>query len=387
MRADLSQPYTSEELAAVRQPLSKASLLPPRAYCDPAIYALEVKRVFQHNWIAAAHISQLSENGSYLSRDVGGEPILLTRDGRGTIRALSNVCRHRNSLVTRMTGQCTRAERVSCPYHSWTYALDGSLVGTQFMQQTEDFSKDKVRLPEAKVEIWKGFIFVNVDGQAAPLGPQLKALDKVLARYPFEDFVCVELESYPVQWNWKVSLENFSEAYHQIAIHPKTAEPYVPAHLAQYPANDGGPYSVFHQPLNPAIPWDSAFPAIEGLSEEDKRDNLVVNVYPMLHLLVDASAAAWLDWNVRSVNDHDLVWRVLVPKSTAELPDFQQRAGKMLSMFSPVWVEDMEACRGVQRGAAAGMARSGRMSYMERAVHEFQNWLVNQFESAPPVRE
>lgn len=371
-------PYTPAESAAVRQPLEKASLLPPHAYSDEKIYHSEVD-VMRRSWIAAAHVSEIPDNGSYLARELLGEPLLLSRDHGGKVRVMSNVCRHRNSLLVKGSGRCGPEDKLRCPYHHWTYRIDGQLESAPFMQKTEGYQVSDIRLPEIRFEIWQGFIFVNVDGTAASLTPQLAELDAVLSDYHIDQLQCVDFTRYPVNWSWKVTMENFSEAYHQIAIHPQTIEPYFPARHADYEGNGGAPFSLMRltgaQPADPNGP----FPVISTLTEKGRQEVVVINVYPLFHVLIEPSGVYWLDWNLRKLDDHDIIWKLLVPAATKSLPDFEKRKELVYDFLKEVWAEDIGACTGVQHGVGAYHARAGRMSYMERAVHQFHNWLLDQY--------
>jgi len=100
----------------------------------------------------------------------------------------------------------------------------------------------------------------------------------------------------------------------------------------------------------------------------------------MFHLLVDAAAIAFLDWDIRGPRDHKIIWKLLVPRSTYELPNFEERKAEFLKALMPVWIEDEYACKGVAAGVGSRSAQAGRLSWMERTVHQFQNWIVDQYE-------
>jgi len=140
-------------------------------------------------------------------------------------------------------------------------------------------------------------------------------------------------------------------------------------------------------PTGNGQPFPTSLPPIDGLPEFYYRTAIVVNVYPNFHLLIDSSMAMWLDWDIRAVDDHDLVWRLVVPRSTIELPDFETRKQDLHQALKPVWVEDEFACNGHARGVQSRFAEQGRMSWMEKSLHQFHNWLLDQYEYDAQARQ
>jgi len=376
--ARLSSFLSREQIAAVRRPLETASLLPLNCYSDPEFHRFEVDQVFMRTWQAVGRIDEIAQPRQFFTRELFGEPIVVVRDEDGQIHALSNVCRHRGRRVAEGSGTCER-RRFTCPYHAWNYALDGQLMHAPFMEKTAGFNPWDWRMPKLAVNIWQGFIFVNFDAHAEPLSPQLETLDKVLEKYNMGNMACVDFERYQGRWNWKSTLDNFSEAYHQPPIHAHTFEPWCPAQACVYEDADG-PYSLFYMPTGNGQPFPTSLPPIKGLPEFYYRTAIVVNVYPNFHLLIDSSMAMWLDWDIRAVDDHDLVWRLIVPRSTIELADFETRKQDLHRALKPVWVEDEFACNGHARGVQSRFAEQGRMSWMEKSLHQFHNWLMDQYE-------
>lgn len=377
----LSSFLSSDQIAAVRRPLEDASLLPVNCYSDPAFHAFETEQVFMRTWQAVGRIDQVAEPGQYFTRELFGEPIVVVRDDAGTIHALSNVCRHRGRQVVEGSGTC-KTKRLTCPYHAWSYALNGQLAGAPHMEKTRGFDPKDWHLPHLGIDIWQGFIFVNFDRDAAPLSPRLKTLDTLLAKYDMANMGCVDFERYQGQWNWKGTLDNFSEAYHQPPIHTDTFEPWCPANLAVYEDVDG-PYNLFYMPTGDNRPFPTTLPPLEGLPEHYYSTAIVINVFPHFHLLIDSSSAMWLDWDIRGVEDHDLIWKLVAPRATLALPDFEARKQELHTALKPVWVEDEFACLGHARGVRSRFAQQGRPSFMEKSLHQFHNWLLDQYQHNP----
>ncbi|MGH6955020.1 MAG: aromatic ring-hydroxylating oxygenase subunit alpha, partial [Alphaproteobacteria bacterium] len=163
-----------------RRTRAPAQSLPPRCYTSPEFYALEVERILRREWLCVGRVEQVRAPGDYFSIDLMGEPLVVVRDQEGRIRALSRVCRHRAMLVVSGAGN---ARSFICPYHAWTYGLDGRLAGAPEMARTPGFDPSSCRLPEIPTELWEGFIFVNLGGDAQPLAPRLEGLARRLRNW------------------------------------------------------------------------------------------------------------------------------------------------------------------------------------------------------------
>lgn len=364
---------SAEQVAAVRRPLNQAALLPASFYADARSHAFDVEKLFMRHWLPVAHVSELAEPGSYLSREMFGEPILLTCDKEGTIHAFSNVCRHRNRVIVDGKGVCKGT--LTCPYHGWSYGLDGSLKGAPFMQQAENFDKLDYHLPRLGLDIWQGFVFINFDVEAPLLSPQLKTLDKVLDPLKMAEMACMDFDRYQAPWNWKATLDNFTEAYHQPTIHAGI-DPLVPGRTAVYDDVDG-PYNLFWIPAAPGASFQPVLPEMQDAIFDGL---VVVNVFPLFHLLIDPSAIMWLDWDIRGVNDHDLIWCMLVPNASTQIDDFDAKKQELYGYVKQVWDEDVFACAGVAKGASSRFTAQGRLCPQEKSLYQLHNWLIDQYE-------
>jgi choline monooxygenase len=187
------------------------------AYSDPQLTALERERIFASAWQYVGHLGRLPEPG-FFAASVGDIPVVVTRDRDGAIRGFLNVCRHRGSVVAE--GEGARAT-LQCPYHAWTYGLDGSLVAAPRADR-EDVDLEEVSLRPIAVESWGPLVFANVDAQASPLAETLGRLPELVA----EAGVDVETLEFrhrsesSVEANWKLVAENFLECYHCPVAHP-----------------------------------------------------------------------------------------------------------------------------------------------------------------------
>jgi phenylpropionate dioxygenase-like ring-hydroxylating dioxygenase large terminal subunit len=193
--------------------------LPWSWYSDPSVLGVERERIFARFWQYAGHAGQVEEPGSFATARVGHLPVILVRDREGVLRAFLNVCRHRGSLICDGAG---RRETLQCPYHAWTYALDGSLIAAPRADREPGFDQEGIRLVPMQVETWGPFVFVNPDPDAGPLAeflgelPDLLAADGVdLHGLAFHNRAETEYDA-----NWKVCIENYLECYHCSVAHP-----------------------------------------------------------------------------------------------------------------------------------------------------------------------
>lgn len=370
--------FTPDEIRAIRQPIERASVPPLRIYSSKAYFEREVDAVLRPGWHALAHVSQLAETGAYVTANILNEPVLVVRDKDG-IRAMSNVCRHRGA---RLMSDCGTAKALICPYHSWTYNLDGTLRGAPHMNKIDDFDRRAIRLPEFRVEIWKGFVFVNLDADAASIGPQVTGLAEAIASYRLEDWTVAPWQTVTADWNWKASLENFTEAYHHIGVHANSVGRTSKAEDAIYdPSNNN--YSIFHVHAEPPkdLPpeyRDYPFPAQPGI--EERPYNPVVNIYPTFHLVLAPNFVLWLRIDVRGMNDHDLVWHWLTPPGSTDFADYEERVKAIGGFFQPIIDEDLDILPKTKAAAQARAWQPGRYSDQELCVHQMHLWLLDRME-------
>ena len=193
--------------------------LPFDWYSDPAVLRLERERIFRRVWQYAGRADQVAEPGAFFTCDLGGVPVVVVRGKEGTLRAFLNVCRHRGSLVCEGEG---RRETLQCPYHAWTYGLDGSLRAAPRSDREPGFDREGLGLAPVSVDDWGPFVFVNPDADAAPLADTLGELPVLVAEAGLDVDVLrfLKRSSSEYEANWKVCSENFLECYHCQVAHP-----------------------------------------------------------------------------------------------------------------------------------------------------------------------
>ena len=197
-----------------------AHTLPAEYYTSPEVLADENERLFPRLWHCVGRASSLGRAGDYVVREVAGESIIIVRGRDGELRGLFNVCRHRG---TRICAQASRqfSGTIQCPYHAWTYSLDGRLVGAPHMQEVAGFDKKDFPLHQAAVAEWEGFVFVNIDERPQPFAEWLAPMLHRLSRYNIGALEVGHRVTYDVHANWKLVFQNYSECLHCPMIHPE----------------------------------------------------------------------------------------------------------------------------------------------------------------------
>jgi Rieske 2Fe-2S family protein len=197
-----------------------AKTLDARWYLSGEVFERERERIFARSWICAGRSAQIAEPGQFFLSEICGENLIVTRDREGRAHAFYNVCRHRGTrMCTQSSG--TFKNSIQCPYHAWTYALDGRLTAARNMEGTEGFDESEYPLREAGVHEWGGFIFISLDPKE-PFDRALKALGgNRFAQWDIADLRCAARIEYDVACNWKLIFQNYSECYHCPVIHPQ----------------------------------------------------------------------------------------------------------------------------------------------------------------------
>jgi len=199
-------------------PLAEAYTMPASWYADPRVAELEKQNVFVRNWQAIARTDQLATPGQYVTAVIAGEPIVAVRGSDGILRAFFNVCRHHAMIV--MNEPCGHAQHMRCPYHGWTYSLEGELRGMTEFEGVRNFDRAQNGLVPVHVDTWENFVFVNLDPQPELLEQSLGALVGLARPLGFSKLKFVERRSYTLQCNWKVYVDNFLDGgYHVPHMH------------------------------------------------------------------------------------------------------------------------------------------------------------------------
>ena len=333
--------------------LSRAATIPARWYIDPAFLAFERRQVFARTWQAIGHTRDVANPGDYFACEIVGEPIVVARAKDGVLRAFSNVCRHRASVIAEGRGS---GPSLRCPYHNWTYGLDGRLLSQPEFEGVEDWDKDRICLPQFRVESWGPFVFVNQD-------PRAPSLEEAMGKIPSEvsSIGCkidalqfAERRDYLINCNWKVYIDNYLEGYHLPAAHPGL---YRAVDYKQYRVDTFRYYSSQYAPMRDGSGADALYYWIFP--------NFMLNIYPNN-----------ISSNIILPAGHDKTLTIFEWFTTGDAAHLPEGA---IDFSDQIQQEDIKICESVQKGLHSATYSQGRFSVKrENGVHHF-HLLLDEF--------
>ena len=339
----------------IRRNIEAGRTLAAEYYRDPDYFRVEVERVLRPGWHAVARWDDLPNPGDYASVDVCGEPLVVVRDSARELRVLSRICRHRAHPIVEGSGN---AKRFVCPYHRWSYNLDGSLATAPLTEGTPGFSREDCRLPELRTDTWQGFTLVNLDPQAEPISGQLKALDPFLDPHDFAEMETVGVLDFDSPWNWKVLVDNFCESYHHPGPHLETLQKTNPAKDTHYVDGLEGPFALLENPGTKGNP-----------------DFHVAIVFPTL-LIAQFRGNPVGTWYEMQIDRHDHFHLRIHMLAAPGLID-QDSLEDFRAAFTRVHLEDIEVCNGVQKGLGSRLWQPGPLVRPhEGALDRFHRYLL-----------
>jgi Rieske 2Fe-2S family protein len=372
--------------------------LPRDAYFADAVWRLEKERIFAREWVCAGREEQLPSAGDYLVLDVAGESVLVVRTRAGELRAYYNTCRHRGCRLVLDSSDAREdttgapagrfASGIRCPYHSWTYSLEGTLRTAPFLEEEDGFRREDFPLWPVGLETWGGFFFLNLspleaaaDGRS--LLRQLGAVPDRLGRYPLVELRVARRLVYEVRANWKVLLENYNECYHCSGVHPELCK-VVPA---------------FRQKGGAGLDWDRGVPHREGawtfthsgtsarapfpgLSDDEKVLHKGELVYPNFLLSLSADHVAAFVLRPHGPERTRVVCEFLFHPDEMGRPDFDPTDA--VDFWDLVNRQDWAICEGVQDGMRSRVFTHGYYAPMESWSLDIRRYIQEHLGDLPP---
>ena len=362
-----------------RRPVLEARTLPPWCYTSEDFRRRELERIFLQTWQFIGRVDEVAEPGAYLCAETAGGPVVVLRDDDGAVRAFVNSCRHRGSRLLKDTGHC---ERVVCPYHGWTYRLDGSLRGAPDMDQTLDFDRADYGLTPVRLETWAGFMWISFDPGIESLGCYFGDLFERYSTYRFADMVVTRRSRYELGCNWKLLIDNAHEAYHTGMVHGAS----IGAQTATVRDTRGNWEVLFH-PLEHSVavlPGEStSFPHIEGLGDELAHGTNFTLLYPNTQFACVQDCMWWLSFIPAGAQRCFAEVGFCFPRSTAERDDFDEVVAKYYHRWDVSIDEDNDTGELQQHGLRSVMREPGPYSHTEDVVHRFANWVLDRVLDPP----
>jgi phenylpropionate dioxygenase-like ring-hydroxylating dioxygenase large terminal subunit len=380
----LNRPVADGVQALVRQiceqavvPLEESRALPVRTYWDPEFHQYELEHIWRKDWICLGRVEEVPDKGSYRAIDLAGEPLMLVRGADDQVRVFSRVCRHRYADL--MGGERSDAERVSgcvprfeCPYHAWTYRLDGSLLSAPEMSSRPGFDKNANGLREIRTEIWQGFVFVNLD-EETDIPFDMSAIAVLQDGYDFSE--------------WEIaSVENFLECYHHIGIHKNVLQPLWRlgrVERGDYFGSDhyfarmmaGTEVAIGEEDghlLHPLF-----LPAKTGLSAFQRSHTLLLAKFPAYLVAPGPDITFWFRSLPTGPETHRLEMHLMVPKEHRGVENFDERMTEATDFLKLVQAQDASVNEAVQASVRSKYAEGGVLQAHEQPIWQLQKYLAS----------
>jgi Rieske 2Fe-2S family protein len=353
-----------------------ATTLPAAFYVDPGYFARELDRLFRRMWICAGRSEEVASPGQFVLRDVAGDSVIVTRSADGRVHAFHNVCRHRGTrLCTDRSGEFPGS--IQCPYHAWTYALDGRLIGAPHMDEVPHFRKEQYPLHGVQAGEWDGHVFLNLSASPSPLAAQLGDLPEKFRSWQMQDLRLGHRIVYDVKANWKLIIQNYNECLHCPNLHPALNK------LSHYLSGENEPlrttYMGGRMDLRPGVAtlsMDGTCPRslLPGLSPDDRRrvyyyaifPNMLLSLHPdymMVHTL-------WPIAPDRTINVCE--WHF--QPSELATPGFD--ASDAIDFWDMTNRQDWRVCELSQAGISSRAYTPGPYSNREDLLYAFDKMIV-----------
>lgn len=369
-------------------PSSLISTLPGHHYTDPQTFAVEQERIFEAMWFCVARASDLASAGQFRTYQVGRESVLVSRSRDGSVRAFLNICRHRGAkLCTQTSGQVKRA--FQCPYHAWTYGLDGKLVAAPNLTSMPDIDRVEYGLINVHVREWLGYLWVCL-AETPPsfeedvIGAVSERLGgaEAIESYGIEELRVGRRITYDVRANWKLIIENFMECYHCATIHPELTEilpEFADGLAAQYYVGHGAEFGEEAEGFT--VDGSEGLDRLPGVGEGQDRRYYAITVRPQtfINLVPDH-----VIFHRMYPMAHD---RTVVECDWLYLPHVVEREAdveRSVELFHRVNQQDFEACERTQPAMSSrAYAKGGVLVPSEHHIGDFHSWVQRKTGTTP----
>jgi len=350
--------------------------LPPAIYHDPGILQLETDRIFRREWICLGRSAEIPDAGDYICRDIIDSPVFVVRQRDQSVKAFANICVHRSARLLEADGHVTR---ISCPYHSWTYELDGQLIGAPFMKQTPGFDVRSHRLKELRCDTWEGFVYVSLDQEATPISERLTALSDQIGSFRIADYVPVFSREETWNTNWKCLVENYMDAYHIHRVHKGSFGKYGSSEEQTY-LFDGGDAFTYHYVQEEKGPKSvHAHSDNTWLQGADRSRTYLINIFPSHTMQLQPDMLWYLSILPNGLDKVTIRWAVSIPGEILDsAKNRQAHIDELMELLHQVNSEDLPVVENVFRTTRSPEAGQGPLSYLERNVWQFGRYLARQ---------
>ena len=362
------------DLDKVKHPLADSMTLPPLCYSDEEWLGREREQIFGHGWVAVGREDRWRQSGDYVALDLAGVPLVVMRDGNGQLRAWSNSCRHRGMKLLSGEGRC---KVVVCPFHAWTYSLDGTLISAPRMETASGFDPGDFGLTAFRLECRDGFAFVCLDPEQCELEDWLGDFAEVHHPWALDEWVSTRVREFEVDCNWKLFLEVFNEYYHLPCVHPHSiADTYLDpepcdAVMGEYTTQFGiteGSGGLLEESR------DQALPPAPHLSGRNLSGTRYTWVYPNLTFAACFDSLWMYQAYPVTAERCKVIQTIAFPRTSTQRNDFSTRAQTYYRRIDTALEEDLPFLLEQQAGLTSRFAGQGRFSALEPSVGNFACW-------------
>jgi len=367
-----------QQLNAVLPDENRSLGIPPACYADAGLLALEQRAVFQHGWLVLGRADRWPAAGDYSALEIGGVPLIVVRNKSAELKAFANSCRHRGSQILTGDGNC---RKIKCPFHWWTYDLDGRLKVYSRMENAIDFNPDEFGLVEFPLVVRDGFAFASFEEEPPAIDVWLADFAACHEPWELEQWKVTRVREFEVQCNWKTFIEVFNEYYHLPMVHPDSIS-------WLYPEPDavdavGGQFTTQFGATEGAAALledtqQYALPPVKGLQGRAARGTRYTWIYPNTTFALSQDSM-WMYQAFPLSADRCWVKQTIsFPAESVALADFDERARHYYERIDAALDEDLPFLRQQQVGLNSKFARQGRFATLEPSVGKFAYWYAQQ---------
>ena len=358
----------------VAVPFNEARAMPKAVYTSEEFVRAEEDHIFRKEWFCVGRASSLANPGDYVTLELSHQPIMVIRGHDGKLRAQSNVCLHRMSILLNGSGN-TRG--IVCPYHGWSYNLDGHLRAAPAMKLNEGFCRDNYALPQIRCEVWLGWIMVSLNPNAAAPAEKFAAVEGLIADYGMENYVESFQEHHIWDTNWKVLAENFMESYHLPVCHAGTIGGL--SKLDEMVCPPGLPTFNYHTTLkDDTLKIALAHPSNTRMQGDRRRTTFLLAIYPSLLITLTPGYFWYLSLHPQGPGQVRINFGGGMSPDFVNDADAQAHFKQLKALLDEVNVEDRGCTERVYRGLCSEMAKPGHLSHLERPNYDFATYLAGQ---------
>jgi glycine betaine catabolism A len=380
-------PLPMDALAECLKPFGESRMLPRAAYVDDAMLDWERKHMFEAGWVCAGRASMLNMQESQAAIKVGNRAVLLVRDDKNQLRAFENICRHRGHELL-ACGEKLDHQKIVCPYHAWSYELDGSFCHGRDLDEIKNAVPSELGLLPIRSAEWGGWLFLNFSGDSMPFNEYIGSLDSFIKNWDCERLVVGSSHDYELQANWKVAIENYHECYHCGMIHPALCKVSSPESGGLYTGQNGlftGGWMILEDHAETmSFDGKSKVEPFPKLDDAQLREIHYITLFPnfLISLHPDFIMTHRLEPIAPGKTYVECQW-LFAPEAAAKA-DFDPSFA--VDFWDTTNKEDWGAVESVQRSMASEKFIPGILSADEESVYQFVHLVASAYMQKPIIK-